>query len=493
MDFSVIRPTDAGPRKIVLESPDEQEVEGLARELLYSAPLYRWIDLKDNADLPPALPGVYGCFFQPVPPGVPVHSCVVRQGATLLYVGISPDGDRSSGNIRTRLRAHFQGIAESSTLRQTLSCLLAVELGTQLRDDSKTKTFGEQERDPSEWMARNSKVAWVAISKPSLVEDYLFKTVNLPLNLAGNPDNRFGPRLSELRKKNAQGGSLRKRLFLVSCVSDKHDRPMRSRILYRSAWFQKAREYVESQRSPWFILSAKYGLVAPDQVIEPYNDTLNTKGIEERREWSNKVIKELRPHCSPGTSVVILAGKKYREFLLPALQERGCRVEVPMKGLRIGEQLEWLTRQQPSPRATDPILRVLDTRIEGIELQLRSLISSTLNDDPDRLPSHIIQKMNERLNSSVTKSVAIDLEKYKLLRHKIEFCDLRELADSIASKSLWPQFQPRFVNKETFLRKFDQMAELRNGIRHSRTVTDIIRMEGQAGILWFEHVLARAE
>ncbi|MCE2939855.1 MAG: DUF6884 domain-containing protein [Armatimonadota bacterium] len=40
----------------------------------------------------------------------------------------------------------------------------------------------------------------------------------------------------------------------------------------------------------------------------------------------------------------ILAGDRYREFLAPMLQARGVQVDVPMQGLRIGEQLRWLDR-----------------------------------------------------------------------------------------------------------------------------------------------------
>ena len=37
--------------------------------------------------------------------------------------------------------------------------------------------------------------------------------------------------------------------------------------------------------------------------------------------------------------------------------------------------------------------------------------------------------------------------------------------------------------------RFDQLANLRNAIRHSRTVTPIIRSDGQAALSWFEAAL----
>jgi len=38
-------------------------------------------------------------------------------------------------------------------------------------------------------------------------------------------------------------------------------------------------------------------------------------------------------------------------------------------------------------------------------------------------------------------------------------------------------------------KRFDQLAELRNGIRHSRTVDEVTRKEGEAALAWFRQVL----
>jgi hypothetical protein len=43
----------------------------------------------------------------------------------------------------------------------------------------------------------------------------------------------------------------------------------------------------------------------------------------------------------------------------------------------------------------------------------------------------------------------------------------------------------RFMNKETLYTKFGQLADLRNSIRHSRSVDEIIHKEGKAAVLWF--------
>jgi hypothetical protein len=123
-------------------------------------------------------------------------------------------------------------------------------------------------------------------------------------------------------------------------------------------------------------------------------------------------------------------------------------------------------------------LRELDDKIEQVELNLRSTILSALDGDATQLPSHVVQRAEERIQRAAKKNVALDTERYQTLEGKLEFCDLRELQDTLTSKALWLSFEPRFANKETLNAKFGQLAELRNSIRHSRTVDEITRKEG---------------
>ena len=138
-----------------------------------------------------------------------------------------------------------------------------------------------------------------------------------------------------------------------------------------------------------------------------------------------------------------------------------------------------------------PRLRELDERVESIEFALRDQVVTTLEDDADRLPSHVLQKADGRIQAAAKKNANIELDQYKQLSGRLEYCDLRELQDTILSKRLWRAFESRFVNKETLSVKFGQLAELRNAIRHSRSVNEITRKEGEAAILWFEQVLTR--
>ena len=141
-------------------------------------------------------------------------------------------------------------------------------------------------------------------------------------------------------------------IYLVSCVQKKQPRPCPARDLYVSPWFQKARRYVEAAGAPWFILSAQHGLVRPETIVRPYELALGRLRVRDRREWASRVLEQLRGHIARGDSVVLLAGQPYREFLAPGLLEFGAKVRVPLAGLAIGRQLQWLDRHITSPADT---------------------------------------------------------------------------------------------------------------------------------------------
>lgn len=137
-------------------------------------------------------------------------------------------------------------------------------------------------------------------------------------------------------------------VYLVSCVAQKAGRPMPAKELYVSDWFRKARAYVESTGAPWFILSALYQVLSPSTVIPPYDYTLiqndNLDRIR-RQTWSRITADLLARRLFKGTRLVIFAGAKYREFLIPELGKRGFECEVPLAGLGIGQQKRWFVER----------------------------------------------------------------------------------------------------------------------------------------------------
>lgn len=140
-----------------------------------------------------------------------------------------------------------------------------------------------------------------------------------------------------------------------------------------------------------------------------------------------------------------------------------------------------------------PDVRVLDAKIEKVELALRDLIADKLSQDWSSIPPHVSQKITERISIASKRNAAFDDEHYSSIAGQLEFADLRELQDTLTSKVLWAHFAKTFKQKEMLNTKFGQLAALRNAIRHSRGADQITSMEGEAAIIWFLKVVDQDE
>jgi hypothetical protein len=141
---------------------------------------------------------------------------------------------------------------------------------------------------------------------------------------------------------------------LVACSKRKLDHPAPARELYTSPLFRAASAYCERTYDRWLILSALYGLVEPDQVIEPYDVTLRGMTARERWVW----IREVGD--GPLADVVNRAGYEglgavylHAGLLYRAAFQRD-KIMVPLAGLGIGQQLAWYKARTVDARPATP-------------------------------------------------------------------------------------------------------------------------------------------
>ncbi|MCL9982949.1 MAG: DUF262 domain-containing protein [Erythrobacter sp.] len=136
-----------------------------------------------------------------------------------------------------------------------------------------------------------------------------------------------------------------------------------------------------------------------------------------------------------------------------------------------------------------PDLRLLNDAVERIELSLRALVVKGLEGDFSRLPDNAREKIEPRVASAIRKLPGGDDGRFASLSGALQFADIAELRAVFENKITGPNFADIFPNKAELGRKFDQLSELRNAIRHSRQVGDVTRHEGQAAIYWFDQAL----
>jgi hypothetical protein len=134
------------------------------------------------------------------------------------------------------------------------------------------------------------------------------------------------------------------KIALVSCTKLKEEISCEAKKLYsKSTLFNKAVSYIEERDyDDWYVISAKYGLLSKEKVIEPYDITLNKMNVTERKKWAESVFKGI-VKINP-IKIDFYAGKKYREHLITPLINNGILVNVPLEGKGIGEQLSFYKR-----------------------------------------------------------------------------------------------------------------------------------------------------
>jgi len=134
------------------------------------------------------------------------------------------------------------------------------------------------------------------------------------------------------------------KLGLVSCTKSKRNCSCKAYEMYSpSTLFKKAYCYATKNYDIVTILSAKYGLLLPDDEIEPYNLTLKTMTKQQRKDWASKVFKQMEERLDLGKieSAYFHTGREYREHLIPKLELTGAKCIVPLEGLSFGRQLAW--------------------------------------------------------------------------------------------------------------------------------------------------------
>jgi hypothetical protein len=102
------------------------------------------------------------------------------------------------------------------------------------------------------------------------------------------------------------------------------------------------------------VLSAKYGLMTPDDVVGPYDVYLPDRSSAYRSAWGEWVVSQLaEQQALRGALIEVHAGEAYTAPLREPLRRLGATLHEPLAGLRQGERLAWYGPAGPEPQAAD--------------------------------------------------------------------------------------------------------------------------------------------
>lgn len=116
-------------------------------------------------------------------------------------------------------------------------------------------------------------------------------------------------------------------LLVIGCSREKLSTATLARDLYCSHRFQSCRALAESLATPFVILSAKFGVVGPDQILEPYDLDLADLPEAEQQSWAERAMDQLALQAK-GREVSVLAADTYARPLIEAKLAR--RQPLPM-------------------------------------------------------------------------------------------------------------------------------------------------------------------
>ncbi|MBH23343.1 MAG: hypothetical protein CMH57_02545 [Myxococcales bacterium] len=150
-----------------------------------------------------------------------------------------------------------------------------------------------------------------------------------------------------------------KAITLIGCGKAKREEAAPARDLYTGNLFRARLRYAAWKGDPYYIISARHGLLEPWRVIEPYDLHLSGVAREQRYLWASQVMEALeRLHPGERLTLETHAGAVYVDHLRDRLGRLATypegsgaaatwNITHPVEGMPIGQQLGWYARRRP--------------------------------------------------------------------------------------------------------------------------------------------------
>ncbi len=170
------------------------------------------------------------------------------------------------------------------------------------------------------------------------------------------------------------GGAPSGRVVLIGSSGATAAAPMPVAHLFRSAGFTGAREYALHTGLRWFVLSAKHGLLDPDDVVGPYDLQIGDRSAGYRTMWGEWVATQLGERVRlQGLTVEVHGGVDFAQPLRHPLTRRGADLEIPLPGTwreaepdRPGGQEDGDEARNGDPGEPDAPVRAALDRLRGL-------------------------------------------------------------------------------------------------------------------------------
>lgn len=136
------------------------------------------------------------------------------------------------------------------------------------------------------------------------------------------------------KRQESSGYCEGERIALIACSKSKKPYSCPARDLYQGQLFKKSYRVASQICDYIYILSAKYGLVHPQTIIQPYNKTLSKFTKNEKQYWQQTIKQQMNKEGFM-LPLIFFASREYCA---------GFDGQKPLLGLKYGECLSLLKR-----------------------------------------------------------------------------------------------------------------------------------------------------
>ena len=230
--------------------------------------------------------------------------------------------------------------------------------------------------------SRAALLNWVSARRPDVGVASIATHIQLATDNAGHPASGRAPLLHRVDRglyvRHREGhrdedvaSVASGRLVLVGSSGATTAEPAPAALLFASPGFARARDTAVRSGFPWFVLSAKHGLLDPADVVGPYDLQIGDRSAGYRTAWGEWVVGQLAERVLlDGVTVEVHGGVDFAQPLRQPLAVRGAALELALPGA-------W---QEPPPGSDDdahtaPVVKVALGR-------LRNLVARHRHDEP---------------------------------------------------------------------------------------------------------------
>lgn len=142
------------------------------------------------------------------------------------------------------------------------------------------------------------------------------------------------------------------KVAVINCGSAKQYKKCAAKDLYIGSLFVASRQFCESNYDHWCILSAKYHVLMPDDIVEPYEAFLTKFSKEDKQKWGKITAEQLLSKFPEDTEFDFYVSQSYINDTLKYLDSAGRVYNTYLNDLGMGYKIQWFknhtTKKQKS-------------------------------------------------------------------------------------------------------------------------------------------------